>query len=305
MISGWGLDPKGKKMSKRLGNFVDPMVVIERYSADALRYWSAGATLGNNLRYNEQDVIDGNRLMVKLWNAARFVSTYLFDEDDNPLPLSPGEPTLPDRWIVSRFMATVSSATEYLDKYEYSHALDVTERFFFDEFCDNYLEIIKQRFWNPERFLPEQVEAARATLHSVLLGILKLFAPFIPYITEEIYQIVFRPFGGPVSIHISEWPVYDESVVDAEAEESGKLLVDVLTGVRRWKTSQKVHAYFPLNEMVITAGKEEKVRIEPMADDLRAAAHAESLEFGDGGDIPTEAENVALKLTLGERKSRS
>ena len=305
MISGWGLDAKGKKMSKRDGNFVDPMTVIKRYSADALRYWSAGATLGNNLRYTEQDIVDGNRLTIKLWNATRFVSSYLFDEEGEPLPLSSGEPTLPDRWIVSRFMSVAKTATEYFDTYEYSHVLHAAERLFFDEFCDNYLEIIKQRFWNPDQFLPEQVEAARSILHSTLLGILKLLAPFLPYITDELYQIVFRPFGGPVSIHVSEWPVYDESMIDDEAEKAGKMLVDVLTGVRRWKTSQQVHANFPLKKMVITAGEEERKILELIADDIQAASHAESLEFGEGGDAPTEAENVTLKLTLGERKPRS
>lgn len=304
MISGWGLDAKGKKMSKREGNFVDPMTMIDKYSADALRYWSAGVTLGNNLRYNEQDIVDGNRLTIKLWNATRFLSSNLFDEDDNPLPLSPGEPTLPDRWIVSQFMETVKSASEYFDKYEYSHALHAAERLFFDEFCDNYMEIIKQRFWNPEQFPPEQVEAARYRLHMVLLGILKLLAPFMPYITEELYQIVFRPFGGAVSIHVSEWPEFDESLVDAEASEAGKLLVDILTGVRRWKTSQQVHANFPLSKMVITADEEKKKILELLADDIQAASHADSLEFGEGGDISTEAENVMLKLTLGERKPK-
>lgn len=209
-----------------------------------------------------------------------------------------------DRWIVSRFLQTVMSANEYLDKYEYSHALDVAERFFFAEFCDNYLEIIKERLWNPDSFPPEQVQAARSTLYSVLLGVLKLFAPFIPYITEELYQIVFCPFGGPVSIHISEWPVCDESLMDAQAEESGKLLVDILTATRRWKTAQKVHANFRLNEMIITAGEEERARLEPIADDLKAAVHTASLEFGEGGDIPTEVENVALKLILDEKNSQ-
>lgn len=305
MISGWGLDAAGKKMSKSEDNFVEPMPVIKKYSADALRYWSAGATLGNNLRYNEQDVVDGNRLMTKLWNATRFVSTYLFDENDKPILLSPGNPTLSDRWIASRFMSTVKSATEYFEKYEYSHALDVTERFFFADFCDNYLEIIKQRFWNPERFAPEQIEAARFTTSLVLQGVLKLFAPFLPYITEELYQIVFRPFGEVASLHISEWPVYDESLINAEAEEAGQLLVDVLTGVRRWKTEQQVHMNFPLSHMVITAAEKERSRLESMVDDLRAATHAAKLEFGVGGDIPTEAENITLKLTLDEKNSQN
>lgn len=302
MISGWGLDANGKKMSKRLGNFVEPMPVIENYSADALRYWAAGSTLGSDLRYHEDNVADGKRLMTKLWNATRFASTYLFDENGAPLLLSRGESTLLDRWIVSRLMSTVKAATASLDKYDYSHALDATERFFFAEFCDNYLEIIKQRLWKPDRFPQAQVEAARFTLYSVLLNVLKLFAPFIPYITEELYRIVFCPFGGPASIHISEWPIYDASRMDAEAEAAGKLLVGVLTGMRRWKTSQHVHSNFPLKTMVITTSEAQKACLEPIADDLCAAAHSASLEFGEGGDVLTEVENTTLKLVLEEKK---
>ena len=305
MISGWGLDNKGRKMSKRLGNFVDPMTVIDKYSADALRYWSAGVTLGNDLRYNESDVADGKRLMTKLWNASRFVSTYLFDEQGNCLPLTPGKPTLPDRWIVSRMNSVVKDATRYLDKYEYSHALDLTERFFFAEFCDNYLEIIKERFWKPEKFQPEQVEAARYTLHLVLETVLKLFAPFIPYITEELYQIILRPMDGPSSIHISSWPEFDESINDENAEESGKLLVALLTHIRRWKTSQKVHANFPLKELVVTADDESREKIDPLAEDLRAAARAETLSFGPGGELGIEGTDLSLKMTLGEKKPKT
>ena len=301
MISGWGLDTKGKKMSKRLGNFVDPMTVINKYSADALRYWSAGATLGNDLRYNESDVADGKRLMTKLWNAAKFVSTFLVDEQGRPLELSPGEPTLPDRWILSRFHAMVKKASDYLDQYEYSHALDQTERFFFAEFCDNYLEIIKERFWNPDKFTPEQVEAARHTLYTVLEGVLKLFAPFIPYITEKLYQIIFRQFGGPDSIHIAPWPTFDPLCVNEKADEGGALLVDLLSIIRRWKTNQQVHANFPLRELVISAPESAQADLEPIREDLRAAARADSLVFEPGGDVPTKHEEIFLKLTLGEK----
>ena len=303
MISGWGLDTKGKKMSKRLGNFVDPMTVINKYSADALRYWSAGATLGNDLRYNESDVADGKRLMTKLWNASRFVSTYLFDDQGEPLPLTPGSPTLPDRWILSRFMTTVKNASAYLDRYEYSHALEVTERFFFAEFCDNYLEIVKERFWNPDRFASEQVQAARHTLHHVLDGVLKLFAPFIPYITEKLFQIIFCRDSGPTSIHVSSWPQFDPERVSEAAEADGVLLIDLLTSVRRWKTTQQVHANFPLRELIITADSPDRARIEPFCEDLRAAARADRIAFGEGGDVATGADSVLLKMTLGEKKN--
>ena len=301
MISGWGLDSKGKKMSKRLGNFVDPTTVIQKYSADALRYWSAGSTLGSNLRYSEQNVADGKRLMTKLWNATRFVSMFLFDESGETLPLKSGDPTVVDRWILSRYMRTVEQTTQYFERYEYSHALAATERFFFSEFCDNYLEIVKQRLWNPERFTPEQVDAARMTLSTVMLGVLKLFAPFIPYITEELYQIVFRSDGLASSIHVTEWPAHRTDHVDTEAESLGGLLVDVLTGVRRWKTSQKVHANFPLAEMVITAGAEVQADLQAILTDLQAASHAEEIRFGAGGAIPTDAEGITLGLTLGSK----
>ena len=135
----------------------------------------------------------------------------------------------------------------------------------------------------------------------VLYGIIKLFAPFIPYITEELYQIVFRGKDDPVSIHISQWPVCDESLLDSEADEAGKLLVAILTGVRRWKTEQKVRPTFPLSNITITAEEKEQSRIAPIIEDLKSAAHGETLEFGEGGNIPTEAENIKLKLVLGEK----
>jgi valyl-tRNA synthetase len=99
--------------------------------------------------------------------------------------------------------------------------------------------------------------------------------------------------------------VCDESLIDTQAEESGKLLVDILTATRRWKTAHKVHANFRLSRMIITAGEEERASLEPIADDLQAAAHAASLEFGEGGDIPTEVENITLRLVLGEEKSQN
>ena len=305
MISGWGLDNKGKKMSKRYGNFVDPMTVVDKYSADALRYWSAGATLGNDLRYNETDVADGKRLMTKLWNASKFVSTYLYDEQGNPIALTPGEPTQLDQWILSRLNKTVQTATDYFDRYEYSHALDQAERFFFMDFCDNYLEIIKERFWKPENFTPQQVEAARHTLHKVLDTVLRLFAPFIPYITEEIYQIVLAPYGDvPVSIHIAGWPQVDAALANEEAEAAGALFMNVMTGIRRWKTEQQVHANFPLVDLKITAGEKEAAILTPLLEDLRAAARAEAIGFGEGGDVATGVENMTLSMVLGEKQPK-
>ncbi len=304
MISGWGLDDKGKKMSKRAGNFVDPKIVVDKYGADALRYWSAGATLGNDLRYNERDVANGRKLMTKLWNATKFAATHFLNEDGTGRALEPGEPTLVDRWIRSRLQRVIEDATSYLDRYEYSHALGTVERFFFSEFCDNYIEIVKERFWNPHHFPASVVEAARFTLHEVGFTVLKLFAPFIPYITDELYQIVYRQGTEPVSIHRAAWPKPDAAQVDEGALEAGRLLIAVLTGARRWKTERQVNQNFPLRLLTISAPAELAAKLAPLAEDLRAASHAEVLEFAPGGDVATEEPAITLSLELGEKPAK-
>jgi valyl-tRNA synthetase len=195
-----------------------------------------------------------------------------------------------------------AEATKFLDRYEYSHALGAVERFFFMEFCDNYLEIVKERFWTPEKFDAEVVEAARHTLYRVNRTILHLLAPFVPFVTEELYRIAFRPFGGAVSIHVSAWPEADLARVDADAVESGRLLIAVLTGARRWKTDRKVNQNSPLARLVVSAPDEFVARLRPLAEDLRAAAHAQTLDFAPGGDVETEIPEITLGLELAERE---
>ncbi len=302
MISGWGLDEKGRKMSKSLGNYVPPEQVIEKYGADALRYWSARATLGNDLRYHERDVSNGKRLMTKLWNAAKFVAMQLEDENGEKRSLTPGAPTTIDRWIQSRLQQVIAEATKYMDRYEYSHAMEITERFFFTEFCDNYIEIVKERFWNPENFEADVVDAGRWTLYEVCEKVVKLLAPFIPYITEELYQIVFRADDSPVSVHVSDWPKADADSVDETALEAGRLLIAVLTGARRWKTDRQVNQNHPLKILRVCADDKLLEKLRPLSADLGAAAHADAVEFGGEGDVGTEIEEIRLALELGEKK---
>ncbi len=304
MISGWGLDDRGRKMSKSSGNHVPPEPVIVKYGADALRYWSAKATLGNDLRYHERDVANGKRLMTKLWNAGKFVAMQLFDENDERRTLTPGVPTTIDRWVRSRLQQVIAEAGSYMERYEYSHAVEITERFFFTEFCDNYIEIVKERFWNPDNFEADVVEAGRWTLREVCENVVKLFAPFIPYITEELYQIVFREKDSPVSVHVTQWPKADLDSVDEQAVESGRLLIAVLTGARRWKTDQKVNQNHPLKLLRMCAPENLLDKLRALNDDLRAAAHADVVEFGGDGDVETEVAEIKLALELGEKRQK-
>ncbi|MCO4763408.1 MAG: valine--tRNA ligase [Myxococcales bacterium] len=281
MISGWGLDKKGKKMSKRLGNFVDPAGVIEKYSADSLRYWAAGATLGQDLRYLENDVKGGKRLLTKLWNSTRFALMSIGEYD--PTAPAPEAPTAADRWIRARMIETAQKATAALEGYEYNKAIRATEQLFWRDWCDNYLEIVKDRFRNPDQWQPEQVEAARATIFFGTWTLLRLFAPVLPFITEELYQAALRPSMGdnaPKSVHSAAWPVDEATgvvdvfggVADPEGARLGGLLVELVGAVRQLKTEARIGLGRPLETIFIAgAGRDDVTAVEA---DWRAAARA-------------------------------
>lgn len=286
MISGWGLDKKGKKMSKRLGNFVDPAGVIEKYSADSLRYWAAGATLGQDLRYLENDVRGGKRLLTKLWNSTRFALMSIGDYDPNSGAAE--APTAADRWIRGRIAEAAQKATEGFEGYEYNKALRATEQLFWRDWCDNYLEIVKDRFRNPEQWDPAEVEAGRATIFYGTWTLLRLFAPVLPFITEELYQAALRPALGeaaPVSLHCAPWPVDEQTgavdVFGGESDEEGlrlgALLIDLVAAVRQLKTEGRLGLGRPLEAIYVAgAGKDD---VASVAADWRAAARAELISW--------------------------
>ncbi len=316
MISGWGLDKQGKKMSKRLGNFVDPAEVIAKYSADALRYWAAGATLGNDLRYLEEDVKGGKRLLTKLWNATKFALDGL-----QGFHLDPGQdeaPTAADRWIRGRLVETVDAATDALCAYEYSRAVRAVEGFFWRDWCDNYLEIVKDRLRGGDTWSAAEVEAAQRT---VLVGswvLLRLFAPILPFLTEELYQRGLKPIlgqGSPRSIHVAAWPkdeatgrvdVFDGSV-DAEALVDGALLVDLVAAVRQAKTAARVGLGTPVALLRVACDAEHAARIARIHGDWMAAARAQAVERLDTTDAEGEGWTqvgegpLRLQVVLGER----
>ncbi len=284
MISGWGLDKKGKKMSKRLGNFVDPKGVIEKYSADSLRYWAAGATLGHDLRYLENDVKGGKRLLTKLWNSTRFAMMSIGDYD--PSSGATEAPTVADRWIRARVLETVHKATEAYEGYEYNKALRATEQLFWRDWCDNYLEIVKDRFRNPEQWDPAQVEAARATIFYGTWAMLRLFAPVLPFITEELYTRALKPRmadDAPLSVHVAPWPLDERTgevdvfggVVDEQAGALGGLLLDLVAAVRQLKTEARMGLGKPLAAIYVAGDAALREDIALVERDWRAAARAD------------------------------
>ena len=272
MIAGHAQDPHGKKMSKSKGNVIEPQDVIGKYSADCLRFWAASSRLGDDLPYQEKDLVTGQKFITKLWNASRFAFMHLADyKGEKPKKLE-----IVDRWALSKLSRIVKDVTEYFNQYEYFKTKMDTENFFWHSFCDNYMEIIKDRLYNPDRRGKEASISAQYGLYHSLLTILKLIAPIMPHITEELYHAYYKEHEKDKSIHISAWPKADKP--DEEAEKIGELVVYAAVHARRAKTEKNLSLKEPLKRLVL-AGKIAEKDFELVKDDITAATRAEKLEY--------------------------
>jgi valyl-tRNA synthetase len=228
-ISGWGLAGEGMaKISKsRGGGSMAPMEMIEQYSADAVRYWAASTGFGRDSIISEQKIQAGAKLVNKLWNVARFSGRFLTNYQ---LPITNPQLSLADRWILSRMQQLIGRVTNLLDNYDYATAKSEIEVFFWTDLADNYLEMAKKRLYDEDG--PAR-DGARFALFTILRDTTKLFAPFLPYVTERIYQGIFDENG---SIHRARWPEVNHELLDETAESGGEALLEIATVVRRYKS---------------------------------------------------------------------
>ena len=241
LIHGLIRDKEGRKMSKSLGNGVDPMDVIEKYGADALRYFLSTATApGMDLRYDEEKVASTWNFINKLWNASRYVLMNLgeFKEEDQTMD----ELTTSDKWILTKLEQTIQTVRKHMDQYEFHVVGTELYRFIWDDFCDWYIELTKGSINN----------TTKTVLVKVLTSILKMLHPFMPYVTEEIYQML--PIHEE-SIMISHYPVYEEEYVFEKETKDMEEMIDFITRVRTYKLEQKV----PKDATVYYVGREKEL----------------------------------------------
>ena len=237
-MHGIVVDAHGKKMSKSKGNGTDPEEPIAKYGVDAVRYWISTAPIGTNMPYIEAEVKRGSKLLTKLWNVARFSLGNL--ESFEPTGNAPAVENRPieDRWILSELNKTVAEVRKNMDKYDTMNARAAADTFFYDIFCDQYVEFIKDRFWSPEKYGAESVAAAQWTLWTVLRAIIGMYAPFIPFLTEELWQKIYMPYEGGKTLHLTEYPTvhaeYDTDVSDMQ------YAIDTIKAVRGLRTERKI-----------------------------------------------------------------
>ncbi len=232
-IHGIVRDSQGRKMSKSLGNGVDPLVVIEQFGADALRFMLAtGNSPGNDMRYYEERVQASANFANKIWNASRFVLMNL-DIDDVTLP-DASELCLEDKWILNKFNRLAKEVTENLDKFELGVAVAKLYDFIWDEFCDWYIELVKPRLY--EETDPTNKTAQKVLVH-VLSNTLVLLHPFMPFITEEIW--LHLPHEGE-TIMRTTWPEFDENLVFETEDKQMSMIMDAIKAVRNTRAGMNV-----------------------------------------------------------------
>jgi valyl-tRNA synthetase len=276
-ISGWILDPDRKKMSKSKGNVVTPNDLLVEHSSDAVRYWAASARLGTDAAFDTGQMKIGRRLAIKLLNAAKFVLSF-------DAPAEGATATEPiDQSLLLNLAQVVKEATAAFDAYDHTKALEVAEKFFWN-FTDDYLELVKERAYGQGGFSSAEQASALVALRTALLTLLRLFAPFLPFATDEVWSWWQTGTG---SIHRNSWPKAEELETGLESENLDLLPLasTALFGTRKAKSDAKASMKADVLEATMSAPQETIARLELIAADLKAAGRIQNLKLTSGAEF--------------------
>ena len=280
-IHGLVRDAQGRKMSKSLGNGIDPLEIIEKYGADALRFALAtGNSPGNDMRFSDEKIESARNFNNKIWNAARFVMMKLDDDTEFGLP-EISELSAEDKWIVSKFNRLVKEVTENLDKFELGVALAKLYDFVWDVFCDWYIELVKQRLGDGDK-------VAMKVIAYVFSQTMKLLHPYMPFITEEIWQTL--PHVGE-SIVVSEFPTYDEKLDFIKEEASIERIIGCIRAIRNRRAEMNVPPSKKAKLMIVTSDTD--TFTEKSKSFFTKLASASDVEIATAGEIENAVQIVS------------
>ncbi len=293
LIHGLVRDAQGRKMSKSLGNGIDPLEIIAEYGADALRFTLAtGNSPGNDMRFSDDKVSASRNFANKLWNAARYILMNL--DENEPAPYIPEDLALEDKWILSKYNTLVQEVTDNFEKFELGIAVQKLYDFIWDVFCDWYIEISKIRL----QAGGDAAKTAKAVLVYVLSNTLKLLHPFMPFITEEIWLTL--PHDGE-SIMISKWPEYSASLNFENEENEMESIMEAVRAIRNRRAEMNVPPSRKAKYFIATSAKE---TFESAGVFMQRLASASEVEIGDAFDIDGAVAivtaNAKIYIPMGE-----
>jgi len=260
MVSGHGLDENGRKISKRLNNYIPSDQLVEEWGADAIRYWATGAGLGQNLRFNPKEIKKGKQITTKLWNVAKFIDMNLKEYEEKNIKLE-----CPDVWILKQLNETIKKATKHFDNFEYAKARNEIEEFFMSKFCDYYIEFVKYRLYGENQ---NSKATAQYALKQTFTDILKMFAPILPFITEEIYQSFNKE-----SIHTSSWPEIKEIEDELDISDFDEA-IKAVDEIRKYKSENQISLGAELEKYKLNT----KVNLDKYGEFIKKAIRVKEIE---------------------------
>jgi len=284
LVCGFVLAKKGEKISKSKNNSTSsPKALIEKHSADTIRYWAAGAKLGTDTMFSEEELKISKRFLNKLWNAASFCIMQLEDfEGEKPDEIMPI-----DNWILERINTVEENSIEYLNQYEIGLAKHEIDEFFWNDFCDDYLEIVKDRLYKPEIHGEVERQSAQYALYKVLLELLKLYAVYVPHITEEIYQSYFKDFEKAVSIHTMHWNMKSDDK-NGDILCFGENIKKIIGEVRKYKSERNLSLKEKIDCLKLNIPENQGEYLQKTLKDIKACTWAEEIEINFGDELGIE-----------------
>lgn len=317
MISGFVLAKKGEKISKSKNNAkMSPNDLLDTYGADMIRYWTASNKLGTDTWFDTKDIESSKRFMNKLWNSAKFVDMHIKDAD-----LS-GEAELQsiDKWLISRCHETFEKYQQQMENYEMGLARQEIDKFFWNDLCDNYLEMAKERLYNPDNKYGDSQKAAQQTLATVFLEVLKMYSPFVPHITEYIYQELYK---SKLKDELLSTSKFKELPYDKKYIEFGDAMKKVVGDVRKYKTERNLSMKEPIEELKISTSLDNIRCLRDSILDIQSCTRAEHIDVEksdetevtitgrniedsyveDAIDAPVQEEEKVMKLVRKDKKN--
>lgn len=294
VISGHVLSNAKEKISKSRGNSaLQPENLLNAYPADVIRYWTASGTLGHDVAFSEDQLKIGNRLLTKLWNAFLFIGEHTQESRFDVCHEQIVSKKIINEWIIHQVDVCFADYQRYFDQHEFGLALDRVEKFFWNDVCDNYLELIKDQLFNPTNYVAAMVDETRKTLYALGLRALQLYAPFMPHITEVIYQALYKSVCHEPSLHVMDY--IQKKYVYRMSDEHLRVMhqiLHVVATVRKLKTDQKLSLKTDLAQLTISGPQKLLDQLREQEALLKGVTRAQVIEYEEASFDNAQDETV-------------